>query len=107
MAYPVTTAGSFTCANSGLAALASQAKLTVENNPVMPFPAVKGLGPYQGCTYQSGPCTTTTWVSDGSAAKLTVGAVPVLLGSVKATAGNPAPAANVIVTAGQTKLTTS
>jgi hypothetical protein len=111
MAFPVTTGGSFTCANGGSAKLASQAKLTVGGNPVIPFSSASGLGPYTGCIYNvnnvTGPCTTTTVVSGGSAAKLTVGAEPTLLDSITATAGNPPPAAAVTVAAGQTKLTTS
>jgi hypothetical protein len=111
MTYPVTTGGSFTCANNGSPTLASQAKLTIEGDPIMPFSAASGLGPYVGCKYNIsnvvGPCTTTTVVSGGAAAKLTVGGAPALLDSIKATAGTPPPAAPVTVKAGQTKLTAS
>ena len=111
MAYPVTTGGSFTCANKGSPTLSSQAKLTIEGNPALPFSAASALGPYTGCTYNvsgvTGPCTTTTVVSGGSATKLTVGAAPALLDSIQATAGTPPPPAAVTVNAGQTKLTAS
>jgi hypothetical protein len=111
MTYPVTTKGSFTCANGGSPTLSSQAKLTVAGKPVMPYSAVSGLGTYTGCNYSvgtvSGPCTTTTVVSGGKAAKLTVAAEAALLDSIKANAGNPPPSAPVTVKAGQTKLTAS
>src|SRR5689334_4198775 len=111
MAHPVTTGGSFTCANGGSATLTSQAKLTIAGNSVMPFSAATGLGPYTGCNYNvnnvTGPCTKTTVVSGGSAVKLTVSAEPALLDSIQATAGTPPPAASVAVKAGQTKLTAS
>jgi hypothetical protein len=109
MAAPITTAGSFTCADSGSPTLSSPAKLTVSGERVLLFSAAATLGPYVGCTFTVqgvvSPCTKTTVVSGGKASKLTADGSAVLLDSVEAQAGNPAPAAKATVEAGQTKLT--
>jgi hypothetical protein len=111
MASPVTTDGSFTCADNGSPKLESQAKLTVKTKPVLPFSAASTLGVYIGCSYQvngvTSPCTQTTVVSGGSATKLTVGKKAVLLDSISAKAGTPATPSPVTVKAGQSKLTAS
>jgi len=109
MAAPITTAGSFTCADSGSPVLSSTAKLTVSEKPVLLFSAAATLGPYVGCTFTVqgvvSPCTTTTVVSGGKASKLTAGGSAVLLDSLEAQAGTPAPATAATVEAGQSKLT--
>lgn len=106
MAAPVTTAGSFTCVDHGSPTLKSNAKLTVDEKPVLPFAVVATLGTYKDCKFANGPCTATTVVSGGSAGNLTVGGEPVLLDSIIANAGTPATPAAVTVVAGQEKLTT-
>jgi hypothetical protein len=107
--HPITTAGSFTCADKGSPDLSSTAKLTVSTKPVLLFSVAAQLGPYNGCTFQVqgviSPCTTTTVVSGGKAAKLTAGTEAVLLDSIVAQAGKPAPPAPATVAAGQAKLT--
>src|SRR6266516_1535299 len=109
MAYPVTTSGSFTCANGGSPSLTSQARLTVAGQPVLPFSAVGELGTYTKCNYNVsnivGPCTKTVATSGGPATKLTVAGKPVLLQTIIAPAGNPPPQLPVTVAAGQTRLT--
>jgi hypothetical protein len=105
MASPVTTAGSFTCTHGGSPTLTSDAKLTVNGKPVVPFAAATTLGTYTGCTFTNGPCTTTAVVSGGAATKLTVDGKPALLDSIEANAGAPATAASVTAAAGQKKLT--
>jgi hypothetical protein len=76
----------------------------------MLFSAVARLSTYKNCTFkdQNGntqECTTTTVTTGGKAGKLTAGSEAVLLDSITATAGTPAPPAPVTVTAGQAKLT--
>jgi hypothetical protein len=114
MAHAVTTAGSFTCTHKGSPEFTSTAKLTVTTTDgtetVMLFSAVASLGTYKGCTFkdQNGntqECATTTVTSGGKAGKLTAGGEAVLLDSIQATAGTPAPPLPVTVAAGQARLT--
>jgi hypothetical protein len=118
MAGVVTSAGSVTCNHGGKAPLSSTAKLTVADEPVLPFSAVATLGPYAKCQFTvSGnpkPCTTTTATAPnpGQAGKLTVGGAAVLLDALVATTDNPPtnlplenPPSTVTAAAGQTKLT--
>lgn len=109
-AFPVTIAGSVTCAHPpGAATLTSAAKLTVLGKPVLPFSAAANLGPYTNCAASSPPgvCVSTVVLppNPGESSRLTVGGAPVLLDALQATS---APAATpVTVAAGQTVLTAS
>jgi hypothetical protein len=122
MAFPVTTAGTFTCAHQGVRVLTSaEPKLTVDGKAVLFFTEAAPAPPvtYLGCTFPQGapptPCRTTSAPepNQGAAKRLTVGGAPVLLDALRATTENPPfapppdPAKTVTVAAGQEKLTAS
>lgn len=119
MAAPVTTAGSLTCAHGGLRPLGSQARLTVEREPVLLFSSLDDSLTYVGCVFGSPPgskpcqVTTAPRPNPGASSLLTVGGAPVLLDALGATTENPPatpppdPTKTVSVDAGQHKLTAS
>jgi len=121
MAFPVTIAGTFTCAHQGIRTPATgEAKLTVGTQAVLLFADAAAPATYVGCTFPPGapptPCKTTSPAAapnPGSAGKLTVDGHPVLLDALHAATENPPftpppdPANTVTVAAGQDKLTAS
>jgi hypothetical protein len=120
MAFPVTTAGTFTCAHQGVRPpVTTEPKLTVGRRAVLLFSDAAAPAVYAGCVFPQGappvPCKTTSAPepNGGLARRLTVGGAPVLLDALDATTENapftppPDPAKTVTVDAGQAKLTAS
>jgi hypothetical protein len=114
MPNPVTPKGTFTCAHSGTAHPAGTSKLTVADQPVLPFSAADALMAYEKCTNPDnagGKCAKTipmpAVANPGAAVHLTVGGAPALLDALTANTNPPAPPGTPLasVKPGQTRLT--
>jgi hypothetical protein len=108
VAKVLTTASTIKCAHGGqVTPLLSTAKLTVSGDPVLLENQVSSWVIPPGTCSQVGsgytPCTSVQKYSGGSAAKLTVGGVAVLLDSGSGQT-NGSPVNTLTVTAGQSEV---